>query len=130
MSNLAIVCVFFGILIVFSRAPLLIAPAATLRIINRIIGKKSNLRIIGIPTSLLGVVMITSTLDTNQSFALIILILGCLIVLAGFLEIFITSFIQRIAIYIWSMSNMKGRVLGLFSVILGVCFIYLGFAIF
>ena len=130
MNNLAIVSIIIGILLIVGRAPLIFAPAATLRIIRKIVNKKSNLRLLGIPTSLLGVAMITSSLDTNQPFTLIILIPGCLIVLAGLSEIFITSFIQRIAIYIWSMSKMKARVLGLFSVVLGVGFIYLGLAVF
>ena len=38
--------------------------------------------------------------------------------------------LRKEAIYIWSMSNMKARVVGLFSVVLGVCFIYLGLAVF
>ncbi len=130
MNNLAIVSIIIGILLIIGRGPLIFAPAATLRVIRKIVNQKSNLRLLGIPTSLLGVTMITSSLDSNQPFTLIILIPGCLILLAGLSEIFITSSIQRIAIYIWSMSEMKARVLGLFSVVLGVCFIYLGLAVF
>ena len=130
MNNLAIVSIIIGILLIIGRGPLIFAPAATLRVIRKIVNKKSNLRLLGIPTSLLGVTMITSSLNSNQPFTLIILIPGCLILLAGLSEIFITSSIQRIAIYIWSMSEMKARVLGLFSVVLGVGFIYLGLAVF
>ncbi len=130
MNNLAIVSIIMGILLVIGRGPLIFAPAATLRVIRKIVKKKSNLRLLGIPTSLLGAAMITSSLDTNQSFTLIILIPGCLILLAGLSEIFITSFIQRIGIYIWSMSKRKARLLGLFSVVLGSGFIYLGLAVF
>ncbi|NNF98320.1 MAG: hypothetical protein HKM93_02995 [Desulfobacteraceae bacterium] len=130
MSNLAMVSVFFGILILVGRAPLIFAPAATLRIIHKVIGKKSNLRLMGIPTFLLGVAIITSALETDLSFAFIIIVLGCFIVAAGALEIIATSFVQRIAIAIWGMSPVNARILGLVSVVLGAYFIYLGYNVF
>ncbi len=60
MSNLALISIIFGILIIVGRSPLLFAPDITLRFIRKVINKKIILRILGIPTALLGLVMITS----------------------------------------------------------------------
>ncbi|MCJ7580503.1 MAG: hypothetical protein MUP98_08200 [Candidatus Aminicenantes bacterium] len=130
MSKLAVVSAFFGILIIVGRAPLVFAPAAAIKIIQKIVNKKSNLRLMGIFTSLLGAAMITSALNADQSFAFIILILGWLIVAAGVIEIVFTSHVQKIAINIWNMSYSKARVLGIISVVLGACFIYLSAVVF
>ena len=95
MSYLAGVSAFFGILIIVGRAPLVFAPAAAIKIIQKIVNKKSNLRLMGIFTSLLGAAMITSALNADQSFGFIILILGWFIVAAGVIEIFFTSHVQK-----------------------------------
>ncbi|MGK7928584.1 MAG: hypothetical protein AB4290_25670 [Spirulina sp.] len=130
MNNLSIVSIILGMLLAIGRAPFIFAPATMLRIVRNIVNKKSNLRLVGFPTLLLGTAMLAASLDANQPLALIILIPGCLIVLAGFLEIFRTSVIQRIGIYIWSMSNRTARLLGAFSVALGCLLIYLGLGVF
>ena len=130
MSYLAVVSAFFGILIIVGRAPLVFAPVAAIKIIRKTVNKKSNLRLMGIATSLLGAAMITSALNADQSFAFIILILGFLIVAAGVIEIFFTSHVQKMAFIIWNISNFKARVLGFFSIVLGACFIYLSAVVF
>ncbi len=130
MSNLALISIIFGLLIIVGRAPLVIAPAVTLRLVRRFINEKSNLRFMGIPTAILGVTMICFASGADQPAAMIIIVFGWIIAIAAVLELFITSHIQRLAIYIWGMSDLTARILGLFSVLLGAYLIYLGYAVF
>ncbi|MHC4790965.1 MAG: hypothetical protein ACYS8Y_05955 [Planctomycetota bacterium] len=130
MSNLALISIIFGILIIVGRVPLVFAPDTALKFIRRVINKNIILRIVAIPTALLGSAMIISAWGSDQSTALIILLLGSFIAFMAVLELFFTSFIQRIANHIWNMDNLKARILGLFSVVIGAFFIYLGLVVF
>ena len=130
MSDLALISIIFGILIVVGRAPLVFAPDTAIRFIRRVINKKIVLRIMGIPTALLGLAMIFSAWGSDQSAALIILLLGWFIAFMAVLELIFTSFIQRIANSIWNMDNSLARILGLLSVVLGAFFIYIGLVVF
>ena len=130
MSTVSLMSIIFGILIIVGRAPLIFAPGATLRLIRRIINNKGTLRMVGIFTAVLGLAMIASAWGADELAALIIAWLGWLIVCAAVVELIFTSFIQRIAISIWSMSNSTARILGLFSVVVGAFFVYLGIVVF
>lgn len=130
MSNLSLISIIFGIIIIIGRSPLLFAPDITLKLIRKVINKKIILRILSIPTALLGLVMITSAWGSDQLAALIILVLGWIIVFGAILELIFTSFIQRIAKSIWDMNNSIAQILGFLSLVLGAFFIYIGFVIF
>ena len=130
MSAVSIMSIIFGILIIFGRAPLVFAPGATLRLIRRIINNKDSLRIVGIITAVLGLALIASAWGVDQSAALILYWLGWFILFAAVVELIFTAFVQRIAISIWSMKNSTARIVGLFSVVVGAFFIYLGIEVF
>ena len=130
MSTVSLMSIIFGILIIVGRAPLIFAPGATLRLIRRIINNKGRLRIVGIFTAVLGLAMIASAWGADELAALIIAWLGWLIVCAAVVELIFTAFVQRIAISIWSMNNWTARILGLFSVVVGAFFLYLGLVVF
>ena len=115
--------------IIIGRAPLVFAPGATLRLIRRIINNKSSLRIVGIFTAVLGLALIASAWGVVQSAALILYWLGWFILFAGIVELIFTAFVQRIAISIWSMKNSTARIVGVFSVVVGAFFVYLGLAV-
>jgi uncharacterized protein YjeT (DUF2065 family) len=130
MSAVSVMSIIFGIIIIVGRAPLVFAPDAALRLVRRIINNKGSLRVVGVLTVVLGVALIASAWDVHQSAALILYWLGWLLFFAGFVEVIFTAFVQRIAISIWSMNNTIARILGLFAVIIGAFFIYLGIAVF
>ena len=85
---------------------------------------------VGIFTAVLGLAMIASAWGADELAALIIAWLGWLIVCAAVVELIFTAFVQRIAISIWSMNNWTARILGLFSVVVGAFFLYLGLVVF
>lgn len=130
MSTVSLMSIIFGIVIIVGRAPLVFAPEATLRLIRRIINNKGTLRMVGIFTAVLGLAMIASAWGADELAALIIAWLGWLIICAAIAELILTSFVQRIAISIWNMKNATARILGLFSVVVGSFFIYLGIVVF
>jgi len=130
MNAVSVMSIIFGIVIILGRAPLVFAPGATLRLIRRIINNKGTLRIVGIFTAVLGVALIAAAWDVRQSAALILYWLGWLLFFAALVELIFTAFVQRIAIAIWSMKNSTARILGVFAVIIGAFFIYLGIAVF
>jgi len=130
MNAVSVMSIIFGIVIILGRAPLVFAPGATLRLIRRIINNKGTLRIVGIFTAVLGVALIAAAWDVRQSAALILYWLGWLLFFAALVELIFTAFVQRIAISIWSMKNSTARILGVFAVIIGAFFIYLGIAVF
>ena len=130
MSAISVMSIIFGIVIIVTRAPLIFAPDAALRLIKRIISDKSTLRIVGIITAVLGLALIASAWNADQTIALILYWLGWLIFCAALAELIFTAFVQRIAISIWSMRNSTARILGLVAVVIGAFFIYLGIAVF
>jgi uncharacterized protein YjeT (DUF2065 family) len=130
MSAVSIVSIIFGIIIIVGRAPLVVAPGATLRLIRRIINNKGTLRIVGIFSAVLGVALVAAAWDVRQSAALILYWLGWLLFFAALVELIFTAFVQKIAISIWSMKNSTARILGIVAVVIGAFFIYLGIAVF
>lgn len=130
MSAVSIMSIIFGSLIIVGRAPLVFAPGATLRLIRRIISNKNSLRIVGIITAVLGLALIASAWGVRQSAVLILYWLGWFIFFAALAELIFTAFVQRIAISIWSMKNSTARIVGVFSVVVGAFFIYLGIEVF
>jgi uncharacterized protein YjeT (DUF2065 family) len=130
MSKLSLMSIIFGIVIIVGRAPLVFAPDTTLRLVRRILHNKSSLRIVGIFTAVLGVALIASAWGADQSAALIIFWLGWVLVFAAVVELVFTSFVQRIANAIWNMNNVTARMLGLFSIVVGAFFVYLGIVVF
>lgn len=130
MSAVSVMSIVFGIIIIFGRAPLVVAPEVTLQLIRRIINNKGTLRIAGIFSAVLGMALIAAAWGVDQSAALILSWLGWLIFCAALVELIFTAFVQRIAISIWSMKNATARILGLIAVVIGAFFVYLGIAVF
>jgi hypothetical protein len=122
--------IIFGIIIIVSRAPLVVAPEATLRLVRRIINDKGSLRIVGVFTGVLGLALIVSAWNADQTIALILYWIGWLAFCAALAELIFTAFVQKIAISIWSIRNSTARILGLIAVIIGALFVYLGISVF
>jgi uncharacterized protein YjeT (DUF2065 family) len=129
MSAVSVMSIIFGIIIILGRAPLVVAPGATLKVIRRIINNKRTLRIVGVFSAVLGMALIATAWDVRQSAALIIYWLGWVLFFSALAELIFTGSVQRIAISIWSMKNTTARILGLVAVVIGAFFIYLGIAV-
>ena len=126
MNTLPVIAIFFGIVLILGRAPLLLVPASMLGLIRGIVGNIIRIRLMGTIALLIGLCIIVAALTVEKSFPGIVLALGCILaVVAGSLVLIPTS-VQKLAIRIWSMSLMQARLLGLVSVLLGAYLIYLG----
>lgn len=130
MSAVSVMSIIFGIVIILGRAPLLFEPEATLQLVRRIINNKGALRIVGVFTAVLGIALVAAAWDVHQSAALILYWIGWVLFFAGIVELIFTAFVQRIANAVWSMNNTTARILGVFAVIVGAFFVYLGIAVF
>jgi uncharacterized protein YjeT (DUF2065 family) len=129
MSAVSIMSIIFGIVVILGRAPLLFEPEATLQLVRRIINRKGSLRIVGVFTAVLGMALIAAAWDVRQSAAPILYWIGWALFFAGIVELIFTAFVQRLANAVWSMNHTTARILGVFAVIIGAFFIYLGIAV-
>lgn len=133
MSNLALVSIILGAIIILTRGPITFAPEASRKFfLNSITTSKTRIRIIGIFTVALGMIMIHVAQDYDQTAALIIKYLGWFfVVVASPILLIFTSIYKDIIINI--VENMDAlilRLIGIFSVGLGALFIYLGLVVF
>jgi uncharacterized protein YjeT (DUF2065 family) len=74
--------------------------------------------------------LIASAWNADHSAALILSWLGWLIFCAALVELIFTAFVQRIANAIWNMNNLTARILGVFAIVIGAFFVYLGIVVF
>ena len=132
MSNLALVSIIFGAIIILTRGPIIFAPEASRKLIlNSIITSKTRIRIIGIFVVALGMIMINVAQDYDHTAALIIKYFGWfLVVVAGSIFLIFTSIFKDIFINIMeNMDTLIFRIIGIFGVGLGASFIYLGLVV-
>ena len=121
-----------GILSIVSRGPLIFAPETTKAFYLKLVTSNTRIRIMGLFVAALGTAAIMAARGSDQTAALIILVLGYFWVFAAtfFLLIF-PSFYKLIAgAFLDAMDNLILRLLGFFTVLLGAFFIYLGLVVF
>ena len=126
MNTLPVIAIFFGIVLILGRAPLLLVPASMLELIRRIISNIIRIRLMGTITLLVGLCIIVDALTIEKSFPGVVLALGCVLAAVASSLVLIPTSIQKLAIRIWSINPMQARLLGLVSVLLGAYLIYLG----
>lgn len=132
MNGLALISILIGILFIVIRAPLIFAPETTKAFYLKLVASNTRIRIMSLCLAAVGTAAIMAARGSDQTAALIILILGWLWVLAAvfFLLIF-PSLYRRIAeAFLQAMDNLILRLLGFFAVLLGAFFIYLGLVVF
>ncbi len=130
MSNLAIVSLVLGIVAVVGRAPLIFAPGISLEIIRKIIDNTLVIRIGSIIAGALSAACLYSAWGSEQSAALIILIMGWHLAIVALFALTIPPIIQLLGDIFWSINNKTARVVGVISVGFGVLLIYLGCNVF
>ena len=131
MSAVGVVSIVFGVVVVCSRAPLLVAPASTLRWLAGVIGTNGPIRALGVVALALGAVMVWAGDSQHSELATILWLAGWAIVgVSTPLLLFFPSLYRAI---VESMlpsdgdADMTGlRILGLASVVIGGLLIYFG----
>ncbi len=129
MNSLAIVSVVFGILM-FSRVPMIFAPEASQRLVQKLVKSEKLMRIAGIFVAVLSLAMIASSWGSEQSAAVIIKVLGWILAFAAAAELIVPSAVCAVGSFIWNMNNFAVRVAGVLSVATGAFFICLGLYVF
>ena len=79
MSKVGIVAMLLGALVFCGRGPLLLAPAATLRLFGEAVKTEARTRMLGTFAVLIALLMIWSGIDQNSGLASIMFIFGVLI---------------------------------------------------
>ena len=133
MTQLALVSVVAGAVIIAVRAPFVLAPAASAVRGRRLIASSARIRVAGVIFAALGLAMILSAHGAAQGAAWVISILGWLWMLVSvFLVLIFTSFYQRIALGIMDALDDSAvlRVLGAIGTLFGGFLVYLGIGVF
>jgi hypothetical protein len=133
MTQLALVSVVAGAIIIAVRAPFILAPAASSAAGRWLIASRARLRVAGVIFGALGLAMILSAHGSALGAAWVISIVGWLWALAAvFLLLVFTSFYRRIALRImdalddWALL----RAIGAIGAAFGAFLIYLGIGVF
>ncbi len=131
MSKAAVVSMLLGALVFCCRGPLLLAPAATLRLFGEVVKTETRTRMFGIFAVLIALLMIWSGIDENSGLASIMFIFGVLILVITIPDLVL--FPRGYMSVANSMlpadpdTNLIGwRILGLVNIIIGVAFFRAG----
>jgi len=133
MSNLALVSIIFGAIIILTRGPIIFVPEASMKFFLKLIfSSNTRIRIFGIFAVALGMIMINVAQGYDQTAALIIKYFGWfIVVVAGSISLIFTSIFKDICLNIMgNMDELILRIIGIFGVGLGAIFIYLGLVVF
>ena len=133
MTQLALVSVVAGAIIIAVRGPFILAPAASSAASRWLIASRARVRVAGALFAVLGLAMIFSSQSSAQGAALVISILGWLWVLAAvFLLLIFTSLYQRFIVGIMNAleDSVVLRVAGVIGTLFGAFLVYLGIAVF
>ena len=122
---------FFGVLICCRRGPLLLVPAASLRLFGEVVKTESRARMLGTVAVLIALLMIWSGSDENSGLASLMFILGVLILVATIpaLVLFPRVYMSVVGSMLPADSgtNLFGwRIYGLVNIIIGVAFFRAG----
>ena len=133
MTQLALVSVVAGAVIIGVRGPFVLAPAASSAGGRWLIASRARIRAAGVIFGALGLAMIVSAQGSAQGAAWVISILGWFWVLAAVFPLLIfTSWYQKLAGGILDALDDSAllRVLGALGTLFGAFLVYLGVGVF
>jgi len=133
MTQLALMSVVAGAVIIAVRAPFVLAPEASTAGGRWLIASRARIRVAGALFAPLALAMILAANGSEQGAAWVISIVGWLWLLAAvFLLLSFTSLYQRIALRILDALDEPAvmRVLGAIGVLFGALLVYLGVGVF
>ena len=129
MSQLALVSVVAGSIVIAARAPLVLTPAASSTGIRWLIGSDTRIRVAGGFFGVIGVAMILSANGSDHDAAWVILIGGWAWVVAASVLVgnpsFYRDIVQRMLRDPWRM-----RALGAIGALFGAFVVYLGIGVY
>ena len=110
MSAVGIVTIVFGLLIVCTRGPLAVAPAATLRRFRRLVETDRPTRILGVIVLILGAAMVWAGTTEDSSFASLVFVVGLWFGVAGALVVVFPGGYRGLVRFF--LPDVTGRLLG------------------
>ncbi len=134
MDPLAIACVALGLLVILSRAPLVVAPAATLRSYRKLLASTARTRIVGVLVLVLGVAVVTPAWGIERTVVQVLAVLGWLLCFGGALLLVFPAAFRLLADNLLRAASdaVDGaflRVVGVIAVAVGAGLIYVGLRI-
>ena len=131
MSAVGIVTIAFGLLIVCTRGPLAVAPAATLRRLKRLIATNRPTRILGVIVLILAAAMVWAGTTEDSSFASLVMAVGLWMgAAAAFLAFFPRGYRGLVRFFLpevvtgkllgWRLRGILGTSIGLAVIFIGV----------
>jgi hypothetical protein len=132
VSELAIVSIVLGVLVLAGRGPLLVSPGATIEIYRKIIATEIRIRVAAICGALLGLWVVLSVSGSLGFGAWIYWVWGWLAVGVASLAMVFPSAYRAFAESVadWFDSSGFARPMGAITVALGALLLYLGFFVF
>ncbi len=132
MSELAIVCVVAGGLVIATRGPLIFAPQQTVEVYRRVFRSQAGTRAIGALVVAFGAALVLAGRGPETSGSGLLLILAVLLAGSGALMLLGPSLFRRLAETILDIATDSAvlRVFGVLAVAIGVGLVYLGLRIF
>jgi len=130
MSPVGIVSIAVGILAVFGRGALVVAPAATLRWFTRQVGTNSRIRVMGVIGLLLGAAMFWAGSSDDSVLATVLTAFGLGALAVSILTVLFPGGYREVADKLLpdvETANLtRWRILGLVGAMIGVLLIYFG----
>ncbi len=127
MSTVAWMLIGLGCLIIATRGPLLVAPEATLDLFRRMIETPARVRIFGLVTTALGVLIIVGLSAERGTWASLMSGLGWFIAIVslGFLVLF-PGVYKSLADLVLDNLDGAARGIGLLGVLAGIALVWVG----
>lgn len=129
MNALAIVVIAFGLMVIVSRAPLIVAPGAVRDFYMDLIGTNGRMRWFGVAVFALGAGFVWAASGEPGVLADVFYIAGLLVILLALIAVIpFPAFSHKLATKVWSaFSEPVLRVIGVLAVLFGIALVYLGF---
>ena len=133
MSDLSLVCIAVGVLVIVARGPLIFAPAGTLRFYRKLMSTNPRVRVLGLVVGAAGLALIMYVGDARGA-ARILYYLGWLLALVALVfMLVIPSLYRRMATgvldFVADMDSSVPRVAGMLGVLIGILVIYIGLSL-
>ena len=131
-SALSLVCIALGVFTIATRAPLLFAPKATLRVVDMLLATNTRIRVVGVFLGGVALAILGALRGASAGTALSLLsLLGWIMAFAcAFLLVAPRGYRALVVIFLDEMRDGElARVLGGFGVIAGLAIVWMGFAL-
>ncbi|HUT52313.1 MAG TPA: hypothetical protein VM658_02880 [bacterium] len=128
MNSFAAASIFFGIVLIVTRVPFILAPAAARDALLRFISSTGRVRVVGLFVGAMGAAMVMAAQGSYRLEVMIVLGTGWALIMAaafGFL-IFTRVWAEIVRAALTAMEDFMLRGMGAISVLIGAMFIYMG----